>query len=77
MNTDEKKAQKAIDTIKSLRGKPGVDIYVNLAELHNDSIRIDVWEYNKKILSNKINMMNISENIRDDLSHVAVRSLFE
>ncbi len=76
-NTDEKKAKKSIDIINSFRGTPGANIYVDLADIHKDFIKIDIWKYGKKILSNKINMMNLSEMVRDDLMDAAVLSLFQ
>ena len=77
MNADEKKAQKVINTIRSLREKPGVDIYVDLTALHNELIKVDIEQYGKEILLTKINMKKLSEKTRDDLTYAAVDSLFE
>lgn len=72
MNINEKNAKKTIDTIKSLREKPGVEIYVDLTDLHNQLIKIHIEQYGKEILTKKINLDRLSETTREGLLYEAV-----
>lgn len=70
--SDEEKARKVIEKMEKLKDNPGLYTYI---KLDGDFIDIEIHKFDKKVLSKRINMMNLSEMTHDELTYVLFKHL--
>ena len=71
-DNDEKRARKLIDTLRSITGKSGTDVFIHLED---DILKVKVWEFGKKLLGTKINLEKITEMTHDEVSYVLLNAI--
>lgn len=71
--TDEQKAWKAVDILRSIGGDPGTDVMIHLEE---DYLRLHIKKMGKTVFKVKLNMMKLTEQAHDELSYVIFDRIF-